>query len=63
MEYISEPPALEKWGISKRRVQILYSQNRIPGVSKLRYIWLIPKDAEKPVDGRIKNILQISNKL
>jgi len=35
-------------------VQILCSQNRIPGVSKLGYMWLIPKDAEKPIDGRTK---------
>lgn len=62
MEYISAPQAAEKWGILERRVQILCSQNRIPGVSKLGYMWLIPKDAEKPVDGRIKNPTN-SNKL
>ncbi len=54
MEYMSAPQAAEKWGISERRVQILCSQNRIPGVSKLGYMWLIPKDAEKPIDGRTK---------
>ena len=52
MEYMSCPEAAEKWGISERRVQILCSQNRIPGVSKLGYMWLIPKNAEKPVDKR-----------
>lgn len=54
MEYMSAPQAAQKWGISERRVQILCSENRIPGVSKLGYMWLIPKDAEKPVDGRRK---------
>lgn len=54
MEYMSAPQAAEKWGISERRVQILCSEKRIPGVSKLGYMWLIPKDAEKPVDGRTK---------
>ncbi len=54
MEYMSAPQAAEKWGISERRVQILCSQNRIPGVSKLGYMWLIPKDAEKPADKRIR---------
>lgn len=54
MEYMSAPQAAEKWGISERRVQILCSQNRIPGVSKLEYMWLIPKDAKKPSDGRRK---------
>lgn len=52
MEYMSAPQAAEKWGISERRVQILCSENRIPGVSRLGYMWLIPKDAEKPIDGR-----------
>lgn len=54
MEYMSAPQAAAKWGISERRVQILCSENRISGVSKLGYMWLIPKDAEKPIDGRTK---------
>ena len=54
MEYMSCPEAAEKWGISERRVQILCSQNRIPGVSKLGYMWLIPTNAEKLIDGRTK---------
>ena len=54
MEYMSCPEAAEKWGISERRVQILCSQNRIPGVSKLGYMWLIPTNAEKRIDGRTK---------
>ena len=54
MEYMSCPEAAEKWGISERRVQILCKQNRIPGVSKIGYMWLIHKAAEKPTDGRRK---------
>ena len=54
MEYMSAPQAAEKWGISERRVQILCKQNRIPGVSKIGYMWLIPKVADKPVDKRQK---------
>ena len=54
MEYMSCPEAAEKWGISERRVQILCKQNRISGVSKIGYMWLIPKAAEKPTDGRRK---------
>ena len=38
MEYMSCPEAAKKWGISERRVQILCSENRIPGVSKLGYM-------------------------
>lgn len=54
MEYMSAPEAAVKWGISERRVQKLCEGNRIPGVSKLGYMWLIPKDAQKPIDGRTK---------
>ena len=54
MEYMSCPEAAKKWGISERRVQILCKEDRIPGVSKICYIWLITKDAEKPVDARRK---------
>lgn len=52
LDYISTSEAAEKWGISERRVQKLCEDNRIEGVAKFSYMWLIPKDAEKPVDGR-----------
>ena len=52
MEYISCAEAAEKWGISARRVQKLCEDNRIPSAVKFSRVWLIPKDAEKPVDGR-----------
>ena len=63
MEYMSAPQAAEKWGISERRVQILCSENRIPGVSKLGYMWLIPKNAEKPIDGRTKRGKEQKNEI
>ena len=50
MEYMSCPEAAEKWGISERRVQILCIENRIPGVSKIGNMWLIPKSAVKQFD-------------
>ena len=52
MEYISCAEVAAKWGISERRVQKLCEDNRIPSAVKLSRVWLIPKDAEKPVDGR-----------
>ena len=54
MEYMSAPEAAKKWGISERRVQKLCEENRILGASKLGYMRLIPKDAEKPADARRK---------
>ncbi len=61
LEVISVPEAAKKWGISERRVQKLCEENRIPGVAKFSRMWLIPKDAEKPADGRLRN--KKSNKL
>ena len=54
LEFIFAPEAAKKWGISERRVQKLCEENRILGASKLGYMWLIPKDAEKPADARRK---------
>lgn len=54
MEYMSCPDAAKKWGISERRVQKLCEDNRIPGISKIGYMWLIPKNAKKPADARFK---------
>lgn len=54
MEYMSCPEAAKKWGISERRVQKLCEDNRIPGISKIGYMWLIPKSAKKPADKRYK---------
>jgi hypothetical protein len=55
LEYISAPEAAKKWGTSERRVQKLCEENRIPGAFKFSRMWLIPTDAEKPKDMRIKN--------
>lgn len=54
LEFISAQEAAKKWGISERRVQKLCEENRISGVAKFSRLWLIPKDAEKPVDNRKK---------
>ena len=54
-DYMTVQEAAKLWGISVRRVQKLCEENRIPGVSKLGYMWLIPKDAEKPADARFKH--------
>ena len=55
MEYLSIRQTVEKWGLSKRRIQVLCSENRIPGAMKVDSSWVIPADAEKPVDARIRS--------
>lgn len=54
MEYISIKETSIKWGISERRIQRLCSEDRIEGAIKFSGVWLIPKEAEKPADGRRK---------
>ncbi len=54
LNYISVRDAAIKWGISERRIQKLCEENRIDGVVKFGRSWAIPKNAEKPADGRYK---------
>jgi len=53
MEYLSISQTSKKWGISTRRIQVLCSQDRIPGAIKIGYSWAIPSEAGKPKDERI----------
>ena len=52
MDYISAKEAAILWGITQRRVAILCSEGRITGAEMLGNMWLIPKSAKKPTDGR-----------
>lgn len=52
MEYRFVAQMAEQWGISDRRVRILCQQGKISGVIRNGRAWLIPADAEKPIDGR-----------
>jgi len=61
--FISVSDAAEKFNISKRRVQALCEQGRIEGANMVSGVWLIPTDAPKPEDARIrktKNADQLS---
>lgn len=51
--YMTVQEAAEKWKLTTRRVQVLCSEGRIPGVTKYASIWIIPENAEKPKDRRI----------
>lgn len=54
MEYVTPKDKATEWGISQRRVEILCDQGRIPGACRLGRVWAIPKEAEKPLDGRTR---------
>ena len=54
MEYIEVRKAALKWDLQERRVTALCRLGRIEGAKKVGKLWLIPSDAEKPVDKRTK---------
>jgi len=54
-EYISVSEAAEKWDITKRQVQKLCCEGKIPNVARFGNSWAIPKDAKKPTrTGKLK---------
>lgn len=50
MEYKSIREIADEWGISKRRIQVLCSENRIEGAVRIGYLWAIQANAKKPKD-------------
>ncbi len=55
MDYLTILQTAEKWGIKGRRVTTLCSEGRVPGAKKFGNVWMIPDDAQKPNDARIKS--------
>ena len=54
MEYLNIRETAEKWGISQRRLQILCQSGKIEGATRFGKAWMIPRTAQKPIDGRTK---------
>ena len=52
-EYLTIKEIAEKWDLTPRRIQIMCSQGKIEGAMKFGRDWAVPKDAQKPKDGRI----------
>ena len=55
MEYLSISQVAEKRRLSTRRINVLCSEGRILGATKIGSYWAIPADAEKPADARVKS--------
>lgn len=55
MDYLTTKQVAEKWNISQRRVSKLCAEGRIEGVQLMGKTWLVPNDASKPVDQRLKS--------
>lgn len=61
--YMSVSDASIKFNVSKRRVQTLCEQGRISGATMVSGVWLIPKEAKKPVDARKKKQISTIRKV
>ncbi len=46
--------AANLWNLSERSVRNMCAEGRIPGAEKVDEKWIIPDDAKKPDDGRVK---------
>ena len=57
MDYLTIKEAGKKWGISGRMVTYYCVAGRIPGVIRKGNMWLIPVNAEKPLDKRNGKII------
>lgn len=55
MNYITLKEASEIWGMTPRWINYYCFAWNIPGAEKMRMVWLIPKNAKKPLDDRRKS--------
>ena len=53
MKYMRVKDAVEKWGISERRIRKLLEDGRVKGAKKDGKIWNIPVNASKPINKRL----------
>ena len=53
-KFMTTKEAAEKWNITERRINVLCKEGRIPGAYKENKRWVIPADAVKPADKRLK---------
>ncbi|MDD2421036.1 MAG: DNA-binding protein [Heliobacteriaceae bacterium] len=58
MDYITARETADKWGITSRMVNYHCAAGRIEGAHKIGNMWVVPKDAEKPEDGRHKRVVK-----
>lgn len=52
MTYMDIKTAAERWNLTERRLTMLCRDGRMEGAKKEGGLWLIPDNAEKPIDGR-----------
>lgn len=61
MRLLSTKEISSLWGISARRVAVLCGEGRIEGAQRVGTSWVIPENAKKPKDARVKTGKYIKN--
>lgn len=51
-----------EWSLNPRTIQIMCSNGKIIGATKVGNVWVIPNNSEKPLDLRIKSGKYIKEK-
>ena len=54
LDWLTPLQLAEKWNLTERHVQTLCMEGKIKGAVKVSKVWLIPKNAPRPVDGRTR---------
>ena len=60
MSFLKIEEIAAKWGVSPRAVQILCKEGKIDGAQRFGRAWMIPEDAERPIDRRTREGRTIS---
>jgi len=58
MNVMTTKEAAKLWNVTVRHVQSLCDRGLIEGAVKASDVWLLPKNAKKPADGRTKAVKQ-----
>lgn len=58
LDYMTVKEAGKKWGIGSRMVTLYCVAERNKGAEKVGNLWLLPKNAQKPEDGRYKKVMK-----
>ncbi|MCR4911919.1 MAG: tryptophan synthase subunit beta [Bacilli bacterium] len=54
MKYLTVSEVSKKWNVNERRIRVLIEEGRVEGVKKEGHKYLIPDNAQKPLDRRVK---------
>lgn len=60
--YVTVNEIAKKWDVKPRTIQMMCLKGKIKGAEKIGNMWMIPIEAERPLDERIKSGKYIKEK-